>query len=118
MLFFSTIIFFYTGNIFINDILLVQMPPIAENQHKKVHTRIMAILVLLIVGAGAYFLMIKNQQQKDQFLIEQYAILGRLGESSTDIPRLSSSVQAELLSKGTNENQPSESVITDTLNGR
>lgn len=94
------------------------MPPISADKHKKIYTRIIAIALLLIVGAGAYMVMIRHQQQKDRFLSEQQAILDRLGESSKDIPRLSPSAQADLLSKGTNENQPSETLITNTLNGK
>jgi flagellar basal body-associated protein FliL len=91
------------------------MPPIAPNQHKKIHVRIMAIIVLLVAGAGAYFLMIHKQQQRDRFLEKQQAILNRLGESSASIPRLSPSAQANLLSKQTNTNQPSSETVTDTL---
>ena len=83
--------------------------------YKHLHTRVIAIILLLIIGAGGYFLMIRQQQRKDNFVTEQQAILQRLGESSSDIPRLSPSAQANLLSKQTNTNQPSEETITNTL---
>ncbi len=96
-------------------ILILSMAFHIPEAYKHLHTRVIAIILLLVVGAGAYLLMIKHQQQKDNFMQDQQAILNRLGDSSTTIPRLSTDAQADLLSKRTNTNQPSASEVNGAL---